>query len=88
MSNEDLKRKFAEYDEAKKRFSESHEPCECDYCGEKIKPGNDITVHEGRVYCSIACIYSDLDIVDLAFQMDGVDDDGYRDYFKEKSCHQ
>ena len=86
VSNEDIKAKWDAYEAEKRRFAASHEPCACDYCGKKINPGNELYVdYLERIFCSESCVMAENQIYELSFQMDGVDDDGYREYFAPKA---
>lgn len=87
MNTEELKAKFKVYEDDKRRFAESHEPLVCCFCQGRIMPGDDITVAEGddRIFCCHMCLMSAYGISELSFQADGVDDDGYREYFTPKS---
>lgn len=87
MKTEELKAKFKAYDEDKRRFAESHEPLACSLCFSKIMPGNDIIVSPGndRIFCCRMCMMEAYGIDELSFQADGVDDEGYREYFTPKA---
>jgi hypothetical protein len=83
----ELKAKFKAYDEDKRSFVESHEPLVCCFCQSQIMPGDDIIVVEGddRIFCCHMCLMTSYGIHELSFQADGVDDDGYREYFTPKT---
>lgn len=89
VSNEDIKAKWAAYDEAKKRFAASHEPITCDHCATQIMPGDELYVDylEG-IFCSESCAMASNEIHELSFQLDGVDDDGYREFFEPKTMEE
>ena len=44
-------------DEQRKKFEDTHNPRECNYCGEEIYPdGNDVIVSHDDVYCGWECL--------------------------------
>ena len=87
MNTEELKAKFKAYDEDKRRFAETHEPLVCCFCHSHIIPGNDIIVsgNDVEIFCCHMCLMEAYGISELSFQADGVDDEGYREYFTPKS---
>ena len=89
VSNEDIKAKWAAYDAEKKRFAESHYPLICDHCSSQIMPGDDL-FRDGLdgIFCSESCAMAENEIYELSFQLDGVDDDGYRECFEPKTMEE
>lgn len=87
MNTKELNAKFKAYDEDKRRFAESHEPIVCCFCQSQIMPGNDIIVAENdvEIFCCHMCLMDAYGVSELSFQADGVDDEGYREYFTQKS---
>ena len=87
MNTEELKAKFKAYEDDKRRFAETHEPLVCSSCFSEIMPGDDIIVSSGddRIFCCHMCLMEAYGIYELSFQADGLDDEGYREYFTPKA---
>lgn len=76
-----------EYYRHKEKFRKTHQALGCWECCCVIQPGDDIWVKDDHVYCSAECLASHCDGYQLTFQMDDVDDDGYRDMFSTTDNH-
>lgn len=85
MTKEEFDRRYAEYEAAKKEFSETHKPVVCmnSACQREIKPGETINVVPFRdeVFCSAECLAEHYGGYVLEF---AADDDDYASWFEKK----
>lgn len=81
---EELNRRHAEYEKAKKEFAETHKPavCMCQSCQREIQPGDTINVVPFRdeIFCSAECLAEHYGGYVLEFD---ADDDDYKSWFEK-----